>query len=65
MFGFELPEIILIVLVGGLIFGVDKIGSLAKSLGRFKGEFTKGQLEIEDEMKKLRSMVTFEEEEKI
>ncbi len=58
MFGLGVPEIIIILLaVGILLFGNKKIIELARSLGRFSGEFKKGKLEIENEINKAESEV--------
>lgn len=43
--------IILIVVVVVLIFGARKIPELAKSIGRAQGEFQRGKIEIEKEIK--------------
>ena len=46
------PEIIiLIVVVGVLIFGAAKIPKLAKTFGKAKGEFEKGKIEADRELK--------------
>ena len=46
------PElIILVVVIGILIFGAKKIPDLAKTFGRAKGEFEKGKIEGEKELK--------------
>ncbi len=46
------PEmIILIVVVGILIFGAAKIPKLAKTFGKAKGEFEKGKIEADRELK--------------
>jgi len=46
------PElIILVILVGILIFGAKKIPELAKTFGKAKGEFEKGKMEGEKELK--------------
>jgi sec-independent protein translocase protein TatA len=47
--GYEWVWIILIVAV--LIFGAKKIPELAKTLGKAKGEFEKGKIEGEKELK--------------
>ena len=60
MFGLELPEIIILVVVLAVLFGTDKIGNFAKSLGRFGGEFKKGQLEVEKEMENIKSSLSEE-----
>ena len=52
MFGLGIPEIIIILLaIGILLFGSKKIIELARSMGRFTGEFKKGKREIEAEIK--------------
>jgi sec-independent protein translocase protein TatA len=57
MFGLEMPEILLIGLVVAVLFGADKIGKLANSMGRFSGEFQKGKLEIENEIKNAQNQI--------
>ena len=53
MFGLGITEVVIILLaVGILLFGSKKIVELARSLGRFSGEFKKGKRDIEAEMKK-------------
>lgn len=53
MFGFSLPEIVIIALVVAvLFFGGGKIVDFARSLGRFSGEFKKGKREIEEELRR-------------
>ena len=49
--GLELP-IILLVLVVFLLFGSKKIPDLARSIGKARGEFKKGQEELDEELKK-------------
>jgi sec-independent protein translocase protein TatA len=52
MFGLGLSEIIIIlVVIIVLFFGGKKITELAKGMGRFSGEFKKGKMEIEKELK--------------
>ena len=62
MFGIELPELLIIALAAGLLFGGEKIGTFAHSLGRFTGEFNKGKAEMEREMRELRKVITIEDE---
>ena len=54
MFGLGTPEIILIVVAFGLLFGGKNLLGLARYAGRFGGEFKKGQMEVEEEIKKLK-----------
>ena len=52
MFGIGIPEAIVLLLVFGILFfGSGKILDFAKSLGRMTGEFKKGKMEIEKELK--------------
>jgi len=53
MFGPGFTEIALIVFVIALLFGGKKLVGLGKSLGRFKGEYKKGQMEVEQELKEM------------
>ena len=63
MFGLGIPEIaIIIVVLGLLFFGAGKISDFAKGLGRFTGEFRKGKMEMEKEIKDIASLT--EEERK-
>ncbi len=41
----------IIVIVGVLIFGAKKIPELAKTLGRAKGDYEKGRIESEKDLK--------------
>ena len=50
--GLGLPELLaLLIVVVILIFGARKIPEVAKSLGRARGEFEKGKLEVDKEIK--------------
>ena len=52
-----LPEIIGIAIVALiLIFGGKKIPEIARSLGRFTGEFKKGKMEMEKELKEVKEI---------
>lgn len=62
MFGLGMTEIIIIVVVLGIIFfGGSKITELAKSAGRFSGEFKKGKAEMENELSKIKEDFKVEE----
>ncbi|MFC1734073.1 twin-arginine translocase TatA/TatE family subunit [candidate division KSB1 bacterium] len=59
MFGLGITEVIIIVLaIGILLFGSKKIIELARSMGRFTGEFKKGKREIEAEIKNAEESAT-------
>ena len=49
--------IILVVVIGVLIFGVKKIPELAKTFGKAKGEFEKGKIEVDKELKDFKEEV--------
>ncbi len=51
MFGPE--DLILILAVALLLFGANKLPEMARSLGRATGEFKKGQIEVETELKQM------------
>jgi len=54
-FGVQGQEwIILIIVVVVLLFGAKKIPELARSVGRARGEFEKGKVETEEEIRKGR-----------
>jgi sec-independent protein translocase protein TatA len=45
-------EILIIIMVVAVVFfGVKEIPQLARTLGKVKGEFKKGKMEIEEEIK--------------
>ena len=46
--------IFVIIVVVVLIFGAKKIPELAKTLGKAKGEFEKGKIEAEKELKEFK-----------
>ena len=55
MFGLGIGEIVIIFAVFVVIFfGGKKITGLGKAMGRFTGEFKKGKMEIENEIKELK-----------
>ena len=49
--------IILVVVIGVLIFGAKKIPELAKTFGKAKGEFEKGKIEGDKELKDFKEGV--------
>jgi sec-independent protein translocase protein TatA len=54
MFGLGFPEIaIILVVVVVFFFGGEKISEMARSMGRFTGEFQKGKAEMDKEIKKI------------
>ncbi len=55
VFGPEL--IILIIVIGVLIFGAKKIPQLAKTFGKAKGEFEKGKIEADKELKDFKDEI--------
>ncbi len=55
VFGPEL--IILVIVIGVLIFGAKKIPQLAKTFGKAKGEFEKGKIEADKELKDFKEEV--------
>jgi len=44
----------IIVIVGVLIFGAKKIPELARTLGRAKGDYEKGRIESEKDLKEFK-----------
>jgi len=55
VFGPEL--IILVIVIGVLIFGAKKIPQLAKTFGKAKGEFEKGKIEADKELKDFKDEI--------
>jgi len=49
--------IVLVVVIGVLIFGAKKIPALAKTFGKAKGEFEKGKIEGEKELKDFKDEI--------
>ena len=49
--------IVLVVVIGLLIFGAKKIPELAKTFGKAKGEFEKGKIEADKELKDFKEEV--------
>jgi sec-independent protein translocase protein TatA len=46
--------IILVIVIGVLIFGAKKIPELAKTFGKAKGEFEKGKIEADRDLKEFK-----------
>ena len=49
--------IVLVVVIGVLIFGAKKIPELAKTFGKAKGEFEKGKIQGDKELKDFKQEV--------
>jgi len=49
--------IIVVIVIGVLIFGAKKIPELAKTFGKAKGEFEKGRIEGEQELKDFKGEI--------
>ena len=49
--------IVLVVVIGVLIFGAKKIPELAKTFGKAKGEFEKGKIAGDKELKEFKDEV--------
>ncbi len=49
--------IVLVVVIGVLIFGAKKIPQLAKTFGKAKGEFEKGKIEADKELKDFKDEI--------
>ena len=55
MAGIGMQEIIIIlVVIAVLIFGAKKIPELARTFGKAKGEFEKGKIEADKELKEFK-----------
>ena len=64
MFGIGVPELILILIIGLVVFGPGKLPEVGKALGRSLREFKKATSEIEeDKPKKKKSEAEQPEEE--
>ncbi len=46
--------VLIIVIIGVLIFGAKKIPELAKTLGKAKGDYEKGKIESEKDLKEFK-----------
>jgi sec-independent protein translocase protein TatA len=56
-------EILIIIMVVAVVFfGVKEIPKLAKTMGKVKGEFKKGKMEIEEEIKNAEDAALEEKE---
>ena len=49
--------IVLVVVIGVLIFGAKKIPELAKTFGKAKGEFEKGKIAGDKELKEFKDKI--------
>lgn len=49
--------IVLVVIIGVLIFGAKKIPELAKTFGKAKGEFEKGKIEADKDLKEFKEEI--------
>jgi len=49
--------IILVIVIGVLIFGAKKIPELAKTFGKAKGEFEKGKIEADNDLKEFKEEI--------
>ena len=54
--------IVLVVVIGVLIFGAKKIPELAKTFGKAKGEFEKGKIEGDKELKDFKGKIEGDKE---
>lgn len=55
-------ELLMVLLIIGLLFGASKIPEIARSMGKAIGEFRKGQVEAEMEVKELEERLKEEKE---
>ena len=46
--------IFIIIIAAGFIFGAKKIPELAKTFGKAKGEYKKGEIEADEELNKFK-----------
>ncbi len=49
--------IVLVVVIGVLIFGAKKIPELAKTFGKAKGEFEKGKIQADKDLKEFKEEI--------
>ncbi len=49
--------VIIVIVIGVLIFGAKKIPELAKTFGKAKGEFEKGKIEGDKELKEFKGEI--------
>ncbi|MBC8516525.1 MAG: twin-arginine translocase TatA/TatE family subunit [Nitrosopumilus sp.] len=49
--------VVLVVVIGVLIFGAKKIPELAKTFGKAKGEFEKGKIEADKDLKEFKEEI--------
>jgi len=49
--------IVLVIVIGVLIFGAKKIPELAKTFGKAKGEFEKGKIEADKDLKEFKDEI--------
>ena len=65
MFGLGIPEILLILLAFGvLFFGSGKMLDFSRSLGRLSGEFKKGKVAVEKELRESEQAASLSSEDK-
>jgi len=60
MFGIGAIEVFIIVLIAWLMFGPERLGDFAHTLGRISGEFRKSRDEIEREAEVIKSAIVFD-----